>query len=78
MKEALSSINESIKLLKDEDKIAQALYIRADIYRELGQPEKAYLDKQKLDEFGYEIGDVETHATIPPKMVLHITKKTFF
>ena len=34
--------------------------------------------EKQLDEYGYEIGDVETHATIPPKMVLHITKKTIF
>ena len=34
--------------------------------------------EKQLDEFGYEIGDVETHAAIPPKMVLHITKKTIF
>jgi len=34
--------------------------------------------EKQLDEYGYEIGEVETHATIPPKMVLHITKKTIF
>ena len=34
--------------------------------------------EKQLNEYGYEIGEVETHATIPPKMVLHITKKTFF
>ena len=34
--------------------------------------------EMQLDEFGYEIGEVETHATIPPKMILQITKKTIF
>ena len=34
--------------------------------------------EEQLDEYGYEIGEVESHATIPPKMVLHITKKTIF
>ena len=34
--------------------------------------------EEQLDEYGYEIGEVESHATIPPKMVLHITKKTLF
>jgi len=34
--------------------------------------------EKQLNEYGYEIGEVETHATIPPKMVLHITKKTIF
>ena len=34
--------------------------------------------EKQLDEFGYEISEVETHATIPPKMILQITKKTIF
>jgi len=75
MKEALSSINESIKLLKDEDKIAQALYIRADIYRELGQPEKAYFDKQKLDEFGYDVSEYEEIFTEMAEKVKKLNKK---
>ena len=34
--------------------------------------------ENQLNEYGYEIGEVETHATIPPKMVLHITEKKIF
>ena len=42
------------------------------------QRENLNVIEEQLDEYGYEIGEVESYATIPPKMVLHITKKTIF
>ena len=58
----------------------------SDFFNELSTFQKMFVKmlenlnviEKQLNEYGYEIGEVETHATIPPKMVLHITKKTFF
>ena len=60
IEQSLEDINKSIELAQvfsNTNQVAQYLYDRIDIYRELGKPEEAIFDKIELDNIGYDVDD---------------------